>query len=366
MSTNAATEWHVNAKMDEEDLSNPTKDLTRGTQDVNGRNTGCTEDPCRSFEASAKGTSAKHAEMTPVVLKSKLPHKMQDQPQDSLQATPYVCEQEAVDSNVTAGRMNWMAEMAKPMEITDVDSEKAVLGRKPAERACRVDEGDEMNADIDRTATLGEDPATMACRVDKGDGMERRDLWLQQTNLLCEETRQRNGNAEEDIPSTQRLPLEGEWAGCASGESNKLKGCSRSREVEPADMSNESETLVTLSIESEDPHSGETPRVYLGGMWMHADDTNGLGCRMDGSRSQADGLGGLTDALNASSRPEMANVSHGDKVNTYLGVRHAKCGDEVMDGVGSHAHTLTGHGEALSIETHALIPTTTPGIVRTT
>ena len=62
MSVNAATEWHVNAKPDE-DLSNSTKALTRGTEDVNIGNVGC-QDPHTSLEASAQGTSAKHAETT--------------------------------------------------------------------------------------------------------------------------------------------------------------------------------------------------------------------------------------------------------------------------------------------------------------
>ena len=48
-----------------------------------------------------------------------------------------------------------MVETTEPTEITDVDSEKAVLGGELAERACRVDEGDETDADVDRTVLLG-------------------------------------------------------------------------------------------------------------------------------------------------------------------------------------------------------------------
>ena len=72
-SANAATEQHADAKSDEDDLST-TKALTQGTQDVNNRNVGHTQDPRTSLEASAKGTSAKCIETTAVVLKS-MPHK---------------------------------------------------------------------------------------------------------------------------------------------------------------------------------------------------------------------------------------------------------------------------------------------------
>ena len=222
------------------------------------------------------------------------------------------------------------------------------------------------DVDIDRMALLSGEPAERASGVDKGNGTEHRDLRLQQTNLLCEETHQRNRNAEEDIPSTQRLLLKGEWAGCASGESNKLKGCSRSHEVRPTDTLNESETLVTLSIELEDPHSGETPHVYLGGMRMRADDVNGLGCQTDGSRSQADGLGGLMDAPSMSNKAETDVISHRDGMNTYLGAGDAKRDGDEVNGVGSQTDVLTWHGDVQSVRTDMVIPEKAMDNVRTT
>ena len=131
-----------------------------------------------------KGTSAKCSETTPVVLKS-VPHEMQTKLQSSLPLTlgppvdgePCECKQEAGDSNVTAGHMNRMVQLTKPMEITDINFEKAVLGREPAERASRVNEGGEMDADIDRTAMLGRDPMT-ACGVN----IER---WWSAQGLAC-------------------------------------------------------------------------------------------------------------------------------------------------------------------------------------
>ena len=86
VSENAATERHVNAEMDEEDLPH-TKDLTRGTKDVHDGNVGRTQDPRTSAEALVQGTSAKCAETTLVVLKT-TPHETPNEPQDSLPLTP--------------------------------------------------------------------------------------------------------------------------------------------------------------------------------------------------------------------------------------------------------------------------------------
>ena len=225
-SADAATERHAHAKSDEEDLTTTTQDLTQGTQDVNDGNVGCTQDPRTSFEDSAKGTSAKCIKMTPVILES-MPHKMQDRPQDSLQATPYACEQEAADSVVTAGHTNGTAKMAKP-NVVDIDG-KAALGRDLAERVHIVDEG----------------------------GEERKPpLRLQQIKFYCREIDQHSGIANGDVPITNGLPLEGEWAIYPSGDAG--------REVKPMDSSNELKTLIILSMESEDPGGGGIPHVHLG------------------------------------------------------------------------------------------------------
>ena len=148
----AATEWHADTNLDVEDLSNSTtKALTRGTEDVDDRNIGHMEDPHTSFEALAKGIGTEHSEMTPVILMS-APHETQNQPHSSLPLTPRLpidgepckCKQEVVDSIVMAGCTNGMVELAKPTEmVMDVDR-TAPLDGEPAEMACGVDEGDEM------------------------------------------------------------------------------------------------------------------------------------------------------------------------------------------------------------------------------
>ena len=325
-STNAATERHAHAKLDEEDLTTSTKALTQGTEDVDDGNVRRIQDPRTSSEDSAKGTSAKCKETTSVILKS-TPHKMQDQPQDSLQATPYACEQEAVDSVVTAECMNGTAEIAKP-----------------------------TIADVDRIARLGVELASEACGVDEGDGMEREGTQLQQTNLLCGGTCQCNVNAMGDLPSAHRLPLEGEWTVYPSGEMKSPNG-GAGREVKPADVSNESEMLVTLLIELEVPDDGDIPYVHLGGTSWRAGDLNRPGNQTDRSEGQADRSRDLTDGLNGQmdasrmlNSAETAVMSDGEGVGTYLATGDARRVVCVTDGVGSPTDTSTGHGEVPSVE----------------
>ena len=179
-----------------------------------------------------------------------------------IEGEPSECEQEVVDSVVTAGRMKGMAQSANPPET---------------------------DADIDRTPTLGRELAMRDCGVDKGDGMERKDLQLPKAELYCEERRQRSGNANENVPSAYGVLLEGEWAVCASGESGCESGTSGSESIDeaageagrgigPADTPSESKTLITVSIELKSPDGGEIPRVCLGGTSCHVGDVNRLGC----------------------------------------------------------------------------------------
>ena len=326
-----------------------TQDLTRGTQDVDDGNIG-RQDPRTSLEASTQGTSAKCAEMTPVVLEG-TPHETQTEPQSSLPLTlrppidgePCKCKQEVADNVVTAGRTNGTAKTANPPQI----------------------------ADVDRTATLGVDLATAACGVDEGDKMEREpQSRIQETNLLCEETRQRSGNATDDVSNTYGLPLEGEWTEYPSGETTNSKGVKLGREsgtdggVEPTGDPNESDTLVTMSIKLESLGNGEIPRVYLGGMQICADDANRPGngadassYQADGSRSQADRSRAWMDTLNMSYSAETAVMGHGEGADTYLGVRDVTRAVHEMDGIGSHTDTP-------SVETNANKPADADAIIR--
>ena len=226
-SENTAAERHAHAEREDP----PTKDLTRGTEDVDDRNVGRTEDPRTSPEASAKGNSAVSAGTT-VLLESTL-HETQNELQNSLPLTsrlpiegePNGCKQEAAESVVTAERTKGTVGMAEPHE-TDADVDRtATLGRKLAKRACGVDEGAETDADVDGTAALGGEPAERVQGVGEGDETERdSQLRLKQTNFYCKEDRQRNENANADVPSTYKLPLEGEWTVYVSGEASDWNG----------------------------------------------------------------------------------------------------------------------------------------------
>ena len=284
---------------------------------------------------------------------------------------------------MTAGHTNGTVQLAKPTEIADIDLEKAVLGGELAERAARVDEGGETNADVDRTATLGEDPATMACRVDEGDGTEHGyQAQLQQTILYCKED-QRSGNANANVPSTYGVPLKGEWAVCASSKSGCKSGTSvrasidetdgdPGQGVEPTGIPIKSETLVIVSIQSEDPRSSGIPRVHLRGTTWHAGDTNGIGDRVDTSKGQtdeskgpADGSSGWTDTLTVSDSAGSARISHSDDPDTYLGPGDAKRIIHKADGVGSQTDASTEHSDVPSVETDSDIPANETGIVST-
>ena len=396
-STNAATEQHADAKLDEDNLST-TKALTRGTQDINDRNVGCIQDPHMSSEASAQGTSTNCTEMTPVMLESALLHETQIEPQSSLPLTPRLpiegepseCKQEQAESVVMAGCTNRTAQLANPTE-TDVD--------------------------INRTALLGREPAERVCRVDEGDGEHESQSRIQQTKFFCEETSQRNENATDNVPIAHGVLLEGEWTWCASGKASDPKGTEnalnaavqhadgscehlrladvdgieleaceggtskftsvdksdgdKSRKVKPAGTPNESERLVVLLIKSESTGDGDIPCVCLGRTNWCAYGIKGLGSRVDGllgqmevSRGQADMSKGQVDALRAQTdAPSTLNnaetdvIGHSEGVGTYLGARGTKHDPDEPDGCGnladmSSVHTDT-HSDGDELETSA-------------
>ena len=295
--------------------------------------------------------------MTAVVLKSLL-HETQNQLHSPLPLTsrppiegkPNVCKQEVAKSIVTAEHTNGMIQSAN-LHKTDTDVDRtALLGRKPAERACGVDEG-----------------AKTEC-----EGTQ-----LQQIKFYCEEKHQRNGIANRDLPSALGLLLVGEWLVCASSETSnsnavKLEACEGGmsgsasvdeadggigQRVEPVGMPNGLEMLITTLIESENLGDGDILYVHLGGTSWRAGDSNHPGTQtdmlegqVDGSRDLTDGLISQMDASRMLNSAETAVMSDGEGVGMYLAtgdVRRVVC---VMDGIGSPADTSTGHGEVPSVE----------------
>ena len=243
---------------------------------------------------------------------------------------PCECEQEAANSVAMAGCMNGTVKRAKPM-VADVDVDRmALLGGEPAERASGVDEGDRME----------HEPQTRPPK----------------TELYCEETGQRNKNTNKTVPIAHGLLLEGEWTMYASGKvSDPVDG------VEPEGCEggmDESTELLTMSVEPYVEDSGDILCMHLRGTRMWPGNVNGPGSQMDGprgqldmSKGQADRPRGWMDTLSMSDSAEMAVISHGERVSTYLGVRDAKRPVQETDGVGIHVDASVGRTDTPSVET---------------
>jgi len=115
------------------------------------------------------------------------------------------------------------------------------------------------------------------------------------------------------LPKHHRPLLEGERVGgAANGYTHNS-----SRQSTPQKLvatSNELEALVTISLKSEKPHSGEIPRVHLGSVHWHTDDVNGPGNGVNASSGQADESRGQADTLNMSYNAKTAGVSDDDSM----------------------------------------------------
>ena len=174
-----------------------------------------------------------------------------------------------------------------------------------------------------------------------------------------------------NLPRWHRLPLEGErFGGAAVNCTHSSSGQSMPQKL--ACTPNEPNTLVTISIESETPRSGEIPRVRLASMHWHADDTNGPGCQADASNSHTDGshgkadvLRGRADAPGMSNHAETAMLGHRDDLSTHLGAGDTKHVVRKTDGFGSHADVSSGCTDTPSVKTDALIPRNAPDTVST-
>ena len=161
---------------------------------------------------------------------------------------------------------------------------------------------------------------------------------------------------------TAGVKLRGCREGMSESKSLDEADSAAGQRIKPADTPNESEELVTVSIELENLESGGIPRVHLGGMQMQMGNANGPGSRADELSSQADGSTVQTDASN---RPEMANMSCGNGPGTYLGAGGTKHSVKEMDGIGSHTDASSGCTDVPSIKTDTRIPANAMETVRT-
>ena len=166
------------------------------------------------------------------------------------------------------------------------------------------------------------------------------------------------------LPRWYRLPLNGERYGVtANGYTPSSSG--QSMPQKRITTSNESDKLVTISIESENPDSGEIPQVRLGSVRRHADDANGPRDRVDALEGWTDESRTRADAPNTLNGAEMAIMGYGDGAGTYLDAGDAKRNVNETDGIGSHADASTGHEDAHSVETDTLKPANAMEIVST-
>ena len=152
-----------------------------------------------------------------------------------------------------------------------------------------------------------------------------------------------------DVPSAQKLLLEGEWTVLYA-----------------------SSKLLTMTVELYADDDGEIPRVYLGGMRIRADDANhpgngadALSYQADGSRSQADRSRAWTDTLNVLNSAEIACISHNDDLDTYLGAAGMKHPVHKTDGIRNHVDAPIGHRDTPSVETETETAENKRGNIRT-
>ena len=147
-----------------------------------------------------------------------------------------------------------------------------------------------------------------------------------------------------DIPSTQKLLLEGEWTVLyASGK------------------------LLTMTVEPYADDSDRNACVYLGGTYWCVDDANHPGnrsdesryqadrssCQTDGPRGEADALRAWTDTLKVSDSAETNVIGHEEGAGTYLSVGDVNHLVKETDGIGCHADASTGQMDVLSIKMDA-------------
>ena len=174
------------------------------------------------------------------------------------------------------------------------------------------------------------------------------------------------------LPRWHRLPLEGERDGVAANGHTR----SSSRQSMPQKLActpNKPNTLITVSIKLEKPHSSEILQVCLECTRWHANDmhrcrsgADASNSHMDGSHGKADVSRGRADIPGMLNHAETAILGHRDDLSTHLGARGAKHNVNEMDGLGSHADALGGHSDMPSIKTDTLIPTIAPAIIRMT
>jgi len=132
-----------------------------------------------------------------------------------------------------------------------------------------------------------------------------------------------------------------------------------------ADTPNESDPLVTRSVEPYVENGETSVHVHPQGASWRADDTNSAGHGVEGLTGEMDVSRGSTDMLGTSNSTRMAGISHGDGAGTYLDAGGAKRVIDATVGIGSHVDASNGHTDMPSIQTNTLTTANAPDVVST-
>jgi len=269
----------------------------------------------------------------------------------------------------TNNMLNYPKDLGDPPNVPDGMSrgdiqETAVNGGQWQRTACEVNRNDEMASPAPNTADRTSEMATGDSPVPLS--RTRPKIAVKHQHKSTRNIPRPDGRANAitqrsdghpkpivHLPKRHRLPLEGErHVRAANGHTHSSSG--RSMPQKLAHAPNESKALITISIESENPVSGEIPRVHLASMHWHTDDVNCLGSGADALNGQADESKDSADALNASNNAETAGMSNGEGAHTLLGAGGTKCAVDSANGLGSQTEMSEGQADLSRAQTDTL------------
>ena len=292
------------------------------------------------------------------------PHKLRDESLE-LQNLPIVGESQdskwqAAEASAKAEGTSRSAEATRKARIVDG---KALPGSEPAKRASAVDKAEEMP--------------------------DERQPQAKQVELYHKRS-QHNENANRNIPSAHGVPLEGEWSVCASSRVRDSKSDSRGRGVGErasvdkwswpveklrltvripkgccqlgradgnasckealVDGQDESEKLVPTTVKLDNPGSGKTPRMCLGGTKTQVGEHKGHGCRADESNGQANRSRGQAAASTVLNTCRTSSMGDSDGTGARLDARGARRNGAGPDGHANRSDVSSGYVDVPGIQ----------------
>ena len=123
----------------------------------------------------------------------------------------------------------------------------------------------------------------------------------------------------------------------------------RTNDFESMDIPDESEKLISTTVDLDGQGIGEIPRMYPGGTKMRVGEIESHGSRTDGlngdvkeSRSHTDGPWSQTDASTVLNTRETVSVGDGDDTGTKKGAENARRGGAWTDGLANQTDASRG------------------------